>query len=683
MIRTIRTQLSRFLVLTAALFALAIPSSAQVVSGTISGTVTDPNGAVIANAKVVVHNDDTGVQRTLVSNSGGTFTAAAVPIGSYTVSVDASGFGSYKRTGITLTVGETLNLNLALKIVGNETVTVQDVPPSVNLSSDQISGLVDARQVKELPLNGRSYDQLLLLNPATVNYTNQRSGSTGTSNSSVGSMFSASGRRPQDNLFLLNGIEYTGASLINTTPGGTSGQLLGIDGIREFNVVTDTYSASYGKRDGAQISISTTGGTNSLHGSVYEFVRNSFFDARNYFDGSRFRSSSATTSARRWAGRSRRTSCFCLGTTRAIARTWASRSRNAGSGRNLTRQGSRQRAAAAEPVAGRERSGDPPEWGQHGHRRVHRHRAAAYSRRLRHHALRLHNRRQRIPSTASTPSTTHRLQSVGRPLLLRQREPARAGAELPGAACLLAAAGERGARRALAVHVLLLRLRSGRGAGAGSECPAGCPHLCGGHLGLDRVERRVVDHHRRGQRGIEQRHYAQPVHLRRPRLLHGGQAHHPGRRVAAAAAVQRQPGAGPIWAGFVRVADDIPGRHDQDVHLRAGDDGTRLAGAVRGCVRRGHLAYHADVRGPHRLPHGDLDGMERIAGPRQRVHLYQRSDQQHAELRPLQRSDHQPCAVSSGAAHRLRMERVWQRAHQPDRRRGPAPHPARRARLPA
>ena len=82
------------------------------------------------------------------------------------------------------------------------------------------------------------------------NYTNQRSGGTGSSNSSVGSMFAISGRRPQDNLFLLNGIEYTGASLINVTPGGTSGQLLGIDGIREFNVVTDTYSAAYGKRDG-------------------------------------------------------------------------------------------------------------------------------------------------------------------------------------------------------------------------------------------------------------------------------------------------------------------------------------------------------------------------------------------------------------------------------------------------
>lgn len=272
--------------LLAPLLALFVATSAlaQVVNGTISGTVTDPSGAVISGANVLVHNDDTGVQRKLTTSGAGTFTAPTIPIGTYTITIDAAGFGSYKRTGITLTVGQTLNLNLSLKVTGSETVTVQDVPPAVNLSSDQISGLVDARQVKELPLNGRSYDQLLLLNPATVNYTNQRSGGIGTSNSSVGSMFSVSGRRPQDNLFLLNGIEYTGASLINTTPGGTSGQLLGIDGIHEFNVVTDTYSASYGKRDGAQISISTTGGTNTFHGGVYEFVRNSFFDARNYFD---------------------------------------------------------------------------------------------------------------------------------------------------------------------------------------------------------------------------------------------------------------------------------------------------------------------------------------------------------------------------------------------------------------
>jgi hypothetical protein len=110
-------------------------------------------------------------------------------------------------------------------------------------------------------------------------------GGIGTSNSNRWATCSASaGVVPQDNLFLLNGIEYTGASLINVTPGGTSGQLLGVDAVREFNVVTDTYGASYGKRDGAQVSIVTTSGTNQLHGTVFEFLRNSALDARNYFD---------------------------------------------------------------------------------------------------------------------------------------------------------------------------------------------------------------------------------------------------------------------------------------------------------------------------------------------------------------------------------------------------------------
>jgi len=165
-----------------------------------------------------------------------------------------------------------------------QTVTVEDTPPSVDTSTLQSQGLVNERQVKELPLNGRSFDQLVLLNPASVSYTNQRSGSVGTSNSSVGNMYSVSGRRPQDNLFLLNGIEYTGASLINVTPGGTIGQLLGVEAVREFNVVSDTYGANYGKRSGAQISIITASGGNEVHGSVYEFFRNSALDARNYFD---------------------------------------------------------------------------------------------------------------------------------------------------------------------------------------------------------------------------------------------------------------------------------------------------------------------------------------------------------------------------------------------------------------
>jgi len=264
-----------------------LTAQAQVVGGTISGSVTDPSGALVSNAHILIHNEETNSQRDTTTSSAGTFTAPALTVGRYTVSAEAAGFAPIHLTGVVITVGQTLNLNLNLKVSGSDTINVEDAPNAVNTSTEQTSGLVNSRQVKELPLNGRSYDQLLSLNPGTVNYTNQRSGSVGTSNSSVGSMFSVSGRRPQDNLFLLNGIEFTGASLINTTPGGTSGQLLGIDGVHEFNVVTDTYSAAYGKRDGAQVSIVTTNGTNNLHGSLYEFDRNSFFDARNFFDGTR------------------------------------------------------------------------------------------------------------------------------------------------------------------------------------------------------------------------------------------------------------------------------------------------------------------------------------------------------------------------------------------------------------
>ena len=264
---------------------VSIPAFAQVVGATVSGVVTDTTGAAIANASVVVRNNDTGTQRSLVTGNSGAFSAPSIPVGDYKISVTVVGFSPYTRDHVRLTVGQSLNFPVSLAVGTVGTVDVFDQPlSSVNTSTEQTSGLVDSRQVKELPLNGRSYDQLITLNPGTVNYTAQRSGGVGTSNSSVGSMFSVSGRRPQDNIFLLNGVEYTGASLINVTPGGTSGQLLGVDAVREFNVVADTYSAAYGKRDGAQISIVTTSGTNKVHGDAYEFLRNSFFDARNYFD---------------------------------------------------------------------------------------------------------------------------------------------------------------------------------------------------------------------------------------------------------------------------------------------------------------------------------------------------------------------------------------------------------------
>ena len=233
---------------------ISAPAGAQIVGGTISGTIRDSTGAAVPGATVTVRQTDTGFTRTLVTGADGRYAAPSVPVGSYSVSAAHDGFQPQEQTGIVLAIGQSVPVNFTLGVsTVRETVVVNAGDPIVNTTSQQTAGLVDERQVKELPLNGRSFDQLLTLNPATVNYTGQRSGGIGTSNSSVGNMFSVGGRRPQDNLFLLNGIEYTGASLINVTPGGTSGQLLGVDAVREFNVVTDTYGASYGKRDGAQV----------------------------------------------------------------------------------------------------------------------------------------------------------------------------------------------------------------------------------------------------------------------------------------------------------------------------------------------------------------------------------------------------------------------------------------------
>lgn len=254
-------------------------------SGAIRGLVSDASGAPLGAASVIVKNLETGASRTLTADMLGRYAAPALAIGKYEVTAAKPGFASESRTGITLVVGQTAEVNLTLNLGElKQVVTVEEQSPVVNLSTEQTSGLVGERQVKDLPLNGRSYDELMTLNPGIVNYSNQRSGGIGTSNSAIGNMFAASGRRPQESLFLLNGVEYTSASVINLTPGGASGQLLGVDAVREFNVITDTYGAQYGKRPGAQVSVVTTSGTNQVHGSAYEFLRNSALDARNFFD---------------------------------------------------------------------------------------------------------------------------------------------------------------------------------------------------------------------------------------------------------------------------------------------------------------------------------------------------------------------------------------------------------------
>jgi hypothetical protein len=272
-------------VLVLSIFSLRAILEAQGVGASIVGTVTDPSGSPLPAAAVVVRNLENGALRKLISDDAGRYAALSLPVGNYEVTGSKEGFRSTSKTGIALVVGEKAEVALELAVGEvRESVMVVEQATPVNTSTEQTSGLVGEKQVKDLPLNGRSYDQLMTLNPAVVNYSAERSGGVGTSNSAVGNMFAVSGRRPQENLFLLNGIEYTGASLINLSPGGTSGQLLGVDAVREFNVVTDTYGAEYGKRPGAQVSIVTASGANQIHGALYEFLRNSDLDARNFFD---------------------------------------------------------------------------------------------------------------------------------------------------------------------------------------------------------------------------------------------------------------------------------------------------------------------------------------------------------------------------------------------------------------
>ncbi len=251
----------------------------------IQGTVSDSSGGAVQGATVKVKNLETGAERNLLTDEAGRYDAALLPVGRYEVRAEKTGFRGQEKIGISLVLGQRETADLVLQVGDvRQTVQVESSPTVVTITTDDVSGLVGERQLKELPLNGRSYDQLMTLNPGIVNYTSQRAGGIGTSNSVVGNMFAASGRRPQENLYLLNGVEFTSASEINNTPGGVSGQLLGVDAVREFSVIKDTYGAEYGKRPGAQINIVTASGTNQLHGAAYEFLRNSALDARNFFD---------------------------------------------------------------------------------------------------------------------------------------------------------------------------------------------------------------------------------------------------------------------------------------------------------------------------------------------------------------------------------------------------------------
>ena len=264
----------------------SVSAKAQVVGGTISGSITDPSEKLIPQAQISITNVATGITTVVVTNSDGFFTAPNLLPGEYEITVSAKGFATETVKGITLTVGAQQTFNLALH-VGSAAKTVVEVTteaPAVQLASSDISAVVTANTVRELPLNGRSWTDLAALQPGVDTIQTQPSFATGADrgNRGFGQQLTISGARPQQNNYRLDGVSLN--DYANGAPGSVLGGNLGVDAIQEFSVLTSNYSAEYGKTSGGVVNAITRSGTKSFHGSAYEFLRNSKLDARNFFE---------------------------------------------------------------------------------------------------------------------------------------------------------------------------------------------------------------------------------------------------------------------------------------------------------------------------------------------------------------------------------------------------------------
>src|SRR5262245_26952050 len=252
----------------------------QEFSATMSGAVHDAGGGLVPGVSVTGKHTESGLTRTVITNETGSYRMPALPVGAYEVTAELSGFKQQVRRGVILAVTQEAVVNFTLEVGDlKENVTVTEDAPLVNTTLSPTSGLVTREQIKDLPLNGRSFLELMTLNAGVI------ANRSNTNDNSVPS-FSIAGKRPDSNRFTMNGMDYVGnnAGGTYTAPQGISGFLLGVDAVREFNVLGHTYGAEYGKRAGAQVTIVTTSGTNQWRGSVFEYLRNNVLDTRNFFD---------------------------------------------------------------------------------------------------------------------------------------------------------------------------------------------------------------------------------------------------------------------------------------------------------------------------------------------------------------------------------------------------------------
>jgi hypothetical protein len=254
------------------------------VTGSISGVVTDPSGAIVPNAVVILRNGDTGLERKIQANAQGAYEFIAVPVGeNYSVRVEAPGFRASVQSGIKLEVNQKYRADFKLTVGAvTATVEVTGSVTQVDTSSTQLGDVIGSKKITTLPLNGRSYLDLLGLQAGVVPVKSDAAlTDRPVDGNQASGQLSVNGQRESANSFLVNGGDveesvYNGASVVPT-----------LDSIEEFRLLTNTFNAEYGRFSGAIVNVVTKAGTNEIHGSAYEFLRNEKLDARGFFDPSR------------------------------------------------------------------------------------------------------------------------------------------------------------------------------------------------------------------------------------------------------------------------------------------------------------------------------------------------------------------------------------------------------------
>ncbi len=269
-------------------FFTAYSSAAQSPTGTISGIVTDPAGSSVAGAEVLVANDATRVQFAGKTNDEGLYVIPNLPPGSYRIQVSKAGFKTIIKPDVTLNIQDALAINFALPLGSvSEIVTIEGGSPLVNVESGSVSTVIGHDLIEKLPLNGRSFNTLLQLTPGVV---------IAPSSSSNQGQFSMAGQRTSANNFLVDGVSAnfgvsslaslgtsgTGSAQAFSALGGTS-SLVSVEALQEFRVETSSFAPEFGHTPGGQVLLTTRGGTNDLHGGVYEYFRNDVLDANDWF----------------------------------------------------------------------------------------------------------------------------------------------------------------------------------------------------------------------------------------------------------------------------------------------------------------------------------------------------------------------------------------------------------------